>query len=278
MEFTDNYIKFTFSSDWDTDMLIALLMKFGFDSFEEDDNKVISFKLENSTNVKFFEDLHNYCELYKIEYTKDKIKNSNWNEDWEKSYDPVMIDDFCIIKANFHNVDTSKFKYVIDIDPKMTFGTGHHETTEMMIRLMKELRIEEKKVLDFGSGTGVLAILAELMGAKKILAIDNDPIAVTNIADNALKNKCEKISSKLSDHVDAKHYTYNLILANIDKFILSKEVENLSLTLKKGGILLISGILKQDKGELINLYENHSLKLMKTVEKGNWAALKFIAY
>jgi ribosomal protein L11 methyltransferase len=160
----------------------------------------------------------------------------------------------------------------------MTFGTGHHETTSMMIRLMSEINFDGSKVVDFGSGTGILAILSEKMGASDILAIDNDPVSVKNIIDNSEKNTCSKIKSVLAETLQTKHFSKDIVLANIERNVISTEVENISNALHTGGLLLISGILIKDKYLIIDIYENHSFKHMKTIEDGEWAAMKFIAY
>ncbi len=160
----------------------------------------------------------------------------------------------------------------------MTFGTGHHETTYLMIKMMEEMNIENRKVFDFGTGTGILAILAEKTGASEILAIDNDPLAVANAIKNAAFNQCNNISVEQGESADMKKFYFDIVLANINKNVLLEEAKNLSLTLRKGGFLTLSGILKEDYEDVKNTFENNSLKLMKTLEKGKWIAMKFVAY
>lgn len=272
------YIKFKFTSKWDNDMMIAMLSSLNFDNFEENEGEVISYIDSSAITTDFEQKLELFSKKYEIRFETEEFKDRNWNEIWESTFEPVQYKDFCIIIADFHNIDTRGYKFIIKINPEMTFGTGHHETTMMMIELMSEMNFSKTNVVDFGSGTGILAILAEKMGANKILAIDNDSNAVENIIANAEKNECKAIESQYNASLETEKHSVDIIFANIEKNVLSIEVENISNCLKKGGIVLLSGILIKDKEFIIDLYENHSLKLMKSIQSGNWAALKFIAY
>lgn len=272
------YVRFTFTSKWDNDMMIAMLSSFNFDNFEENETEVISYIESSSLTNEFEQNLESFSKKYEIAIKTEEFKDRNWNEIWEASFEPVQYKDFCIIVADFHKIDTKGFKYIIKINPEMTFGTGHHETTMMMIELISEMNFSNSVVVDYGAGTGILAILAEKIGAKEILAIDNDFNAVENIIENAEKNECQAIKSKYDTSLQFVKHSADFIFANIEKNVLSKEVENISNSLKKGGIVLLSGILIQDKEFIIDLYENYSLKLMKSIQSGNWVALKFIAY
>ena len=279
MAFEEKFIKYTFKSGWDSNMMIAFLSPLPFDSFEEKKEGVIAYLPEKKNTEATQKEIADICEQYQISFEIDIVQNKNWNEEWESNFEPVAVGDFCIIKAVFHDdIDESDYKYSITITPQMTFGTGHHETTYMMIELMSEINIEDKKVFDFGAGTGILSILAEKMGAAEVMAIDNDPVAVENIESNARDNSCVKIQSGFGETADVGRFVFDLVLANINKNVLIKEVENLSLALKKGGFLILSGILKEDMDELKNIYEENSMKLMKTLEKGKWVAMKFVAY
>lgn len=272
------YVRFTFTSKWDNDMMIAMLSSFNFDNFEENETEVISYIESSSLTTEFEQKLESFSKKYEIAIKTEEFKDRNWNEIWEASFEPVRYKDFCIIVADFHKIDTKGFKFIIKINPEMTFGTGHHETTMMMIELMSEMNFSNSVVVDYGAGTGILAILAEKIGAKEILAIDNDFNAVENIIENAEKNECQAIKSKYDKSLQFAKHSADFIFANIEKNVLSKEVENISNSLKKGGIVMLSGILIQDKEFIIDLYENYSLKLMKSIQSGNWVALKFIAY
>jgi ribosomal protein L11 methyltransferase len=279
MAFEDKFIKYYFKSDWDINMMIAFLSSLPFDSFEEQKNGVVAYLPEEKNTDDVQKEILDVCTRYQIEFEKDIVRNKNWNEEWESSFEPVEVGDFCIIKATFHEgIDISGYKYSIDITPQMTFGTGHHETTYTMIELLSEINVENKKILDFGAGTGILSILAEKMGASEIIAIDNDPVAVENIVTNTIANTCKKITSEFGEHADLGKFEFDLIFANINKNILIQEAENLSMSLRKGGFLLLSGILKDDFDDIKILYERNSMKLMKTLHKGKWLAMKFVAY
>jgi ribosomal protein L11 methyltransferase len=272
------YIRYTFTSRWNNDMMIAMLSSLNFDNFEENGTEVISYIETSCMTTEFQEKIESFSKKYEITIKTEEFKDRNWNEIWEASFEPVLYKNFCIIIADFHKIDTKVFKYVIKINPEMTFGTGHHETTMMMIELMSEMNFSKTNIIDFGAGTGILAILAEKMGAEYILAIDNDSNAVENIIENAKKNECKAIKSKYDSSLRYEKHSADIIFANIEKNVLSKEVEKISDSLKKGGIVLLSGILIQDKEFIVDLYENYSLKLMKSLQSGNWVALKFIAY
>lgn len=278
MSFDNKFVKYFFKSEWDNELTIAFLSQLPFDSFEETDDGIIAFIPSKSIDDEFLLQINRICKQYKLEYSEEEIQNRNWNKEWESSFEPVSVNSFCLIKADFHNVDDLDYKYVINITPEMTFGTGHHETTYMMIELISDLFLKDKDVFDYGSGTGILAILAKKMGANNILAVDNDPIAIENIRKNAITNNCENIDIQLNDSAAFEKFNYDVVLANINRNVLEKEAENLSLSLRKGGFLLLSGILITDKEFITKLYERNSMKLMNSIEKGIWSSLKFVAY
>ena len=279
MNFNKKYRKYSFKSGWDKEMMVAFLSHLPFDSFEEKDEEVVGYLPEDIIDKEIEDKLQEVCEKYNLKYEIEDIENKNWNKEWESNFEPVAIKSFCIIKAGFHNdIDASEFEYVIDITPEMTFGTGHHETTYLMIDQMSNIVMDDKKVFDFGAGTGILSILAEKMGAESVLAMDIDPIAVENIKDNAKTNNCSVIVAQQGDTADVEKFSFDIVLANINRNVLEDEANMLSLALKKGGFLVLSGILVEDKAGIISLYENNSMKLMKAIDKGRWSSLKFVAY
>ncbi|MFI5196733.1 MAG: 50S ribosomal protein L11 methyltransferase, partial [Chitinophagales bacterium] len=185
------YIKVTFliTGEPESEMLMAMLADAGYDGFEETENELLAYIEE----LKFHEDeLTALAGASGMTYRTEIIPAQNWNALWESNFEPVVVKDFCTIRAHFHDINTDT-PYNITITPKMSFGTGHHATTQQMIMLMKDIPFAGCSVLDFGTGTGVLAILAEMLGAKQVLAIDNDEWSVENARENIERNYCKNI-------------------------------------------------------------------------------------
>jgi len=185
----------------------------------------------------------------------------------------VIVNDYVAIRADFHKPITNT-KLEIVITPKMSFGTGHHATTYMMIELMKDLDLSGSSVLDFGSGTGILAILAEKEGAKNIDAIDNDDWSIANAGENFEKNNCTKINLRKASN-SASEIKFDVILANINKNVIIENLTLLSEQLNNGGQVLLSGLLKEDKDEILSIATELRLKLKKELIRNNWIALQF---
>lgn len=227
----------------DRDMLIALLAESGFEGFEENEETLYAFISEHEFDNAATTDL---LAPLQIGFTQEFIEPQNWNEMWESSFQPVVVDGFCTIKAHFHNqpVDTP---YTIVITPKMSFGTGHHATTQLMMMAMKEIPFAGKSVLDFGTGTGVLAILASLLGASHVLAIDNDSWSVENATENAGRNQTNNIDIFQASIEDIEPYGYEVILANINRHILLAYMETMYQRMEHNGVLLMSGLLVDDE-------------------------------
>src|ERR1700741_5040122 len=195
------------------DILIAQLSLIGYDGFEEGTNYLHAFIQADSFNEEELLDIKP-----KFSFDRELIKEQNWNEKWEESFQPVEINKFCRVRANFHQPITD-FTYEIIITPKMSFGTGHHATTYLMIEFMKDIDIKGKHVLDFGTGTGILAILAEKMGAANVIAFDNDEWSIRNAEENFFVNRCKSITLRKADFIDTEA-SFDLILANINKNVL----------------------------------------------------------
>ena len=266
----DDYIKIVIEdiSQEQKELLIAQLSLVGYDGFEEGANYLHAFIPSNNFNAE---------ELVQISpqfsYSKELIKARNWNETWEKSFQPVEIGKFCRIRANFHPPLTD-FQFEIIITPKMSFGTGHHATTHLMIEFMQDVDIKEKEVLDFGTGTGILAILADKMGASKVLAIDNDDWSIRNAEENFFVNRSCAIQLKRTDSIDSEPQ-FDLILANINKHILLSNMTQLGQHLKSPGVLLMSGLLTGDRPEIEKEALKIGLSFQQIMEKNGWIALKF---
>nr|MBC8146434.1 50S ribosomal protein L11 methyltransferase [Bacteroidota bacterium] len=210
-----------------------------------------------------------------IDFTFKQIEDENWNAVWESNFEAVEISENCIVKAPFHNIE-KKYKYEIIIEPKMSFGTAHHETTSQMMEFLLEMDLSGKTVLDMGCGTSVLAILASKLNAKEILAIDNEEWAYNNSIENIAKNKTDNIKVKLGDVSDLENMKFDLILANINRNILLKHISVYSKCLNKDGLLIMSGFYENDVEIIKNESELNGLKFHTMISKNKWAAIKFI--
>lgn len=198
------------------------------------------------------------------------IAPRNWNAEWESNFQPVIVADFCAIRADFHEpIKTAQHEIIIT--PKMSFGTGHHATTYMMIEQMRNINFIDKKVFDFGTGTGILAILAEKLGASSITAIDNDEWSIKNAKENFEKNKAHLINLYQSSEVAER--SFDIILANINKNVLLQYKSSLVNKLSVGGVLLMSGLLKEDENTIVKAFDVLKFKYHK--HQGNWVSLLF---
>ena len=274
------YVEVSFSiipfKPWN-EIIIANLSILPYESFMEEGEYLKAYIQEQDFDSLDLKDLVLKLKTNKgviINYEYKNIEQQNWNHVWESHFEPVSINDQLHILAPFHPKD----KYqglIIEIEPKMSFGTGHHQTTFLMCEEISLLSLDGKNVLDMGSGTGVLAILAEKCGAKEILAIDIESWSVENCEENAKRNNCSKIISKLGDIVDIQSHSYDVIIANINKNVLLSHLPNYSNCLNTKGILLLSGFFETDTEVLIlaALAENLELKSKKI--KDGWAILSF---
>ena len=270
------YKKVTFpNTNGNNEILIALLTSIGFDSFEEQENKLISYISAEELNINELKYVLNINKnLKELKFEISDLENKNWNEIWESSFNPVIIDDKCTIRASFHK--KANTEYDIEIEPKMAFGTGHHATTFMMISLMLNIDFKDKTVLDFGSGTGILSILAEKMGAKSIFANDVEKPAFENLETNAKLNNCKKISNNLGGIEIVPQKTYDIILANVNTKALSENLEYLKERMHKKTLLMLSGILIDQKEIIFKIAEKLNLKLLKEKNKDKWTALLYM--
>ena len=263
-----NYIKFEFDveSIEQQERLIALLAEQGFEGFEEDGNSLNAFIVEESFNETGFSEVIDRFDS--LSFTKTIIENINWNKKWEEDFKPVTIEDFVAIRAWFHQPITNVAHEII-ITPKMSFGTGHHATTYLMIKQMGQLDFNGKSVLDFGTGTGVLAILARMLGAEKVLAIDYDEWSITNANENIQQNKISNIDVQQSDEIPVNE-RFNIILANINLNVILANLSAIAQSTLPEGLVLFSGILKENELELITAAEQTGLEYLTTVQRADW--------
>jgi ribosomal protein L11 methyltransferase len=207
-----------------------------------------------------------------LRYSTVRLEERNWNEEWEKNFQPVQVEGFCAIRAHFHAPIPGVIHELV-ITPKMSFGTGHHATTYMMLRSMKDLDFRERRVLDFGTGTGVLAILAERLGAGEVLAIDNDDWSIDNASENVAANHCTRITVRKSDSIPAGD-SFDIILANINKHVIVSQLAVIGQQLAPGGVILLSGLLTTDIEDVENEAVKNNLSLTLRITKGGWICLQ----
>ena len=259
-----------------TEILIAELSEAGFDTFLEDVGCFEASSVTGFIEAPIIEDiLKHYQLLYEIKFRWKSVEKQNWNKEWENHYEPVIIDDKCLIRADFHS-SGKQYAYEILINPKMSFGTGHHETTSLVISLQMMIDHLDKCVLDVGSGTGILSIMAELLGARKIDACDIDEWAVENSRENIALNQCKNINIyKGNVQVINQNKIYDILLANINKNILIAEMNSYAKRIATDGILIISGFLNDDIPELENVAMNYGMNPSTQKIQNNWAALVF---
>lgn len=229
------------------DLLVPGLELLGFEGFEEEDDRLKAYIPETRLDEAAFEAFaaQTLTAEQRGQLHREILPEQNWNQLWESSFDPVIVGDFCGIRADFHAPITGVREEIV-ITPKMSFGTGHHATTRLMIEAMRELPLEDKRVVDFGTGTGVLAILAERLGARAIWALDNDPWSIDNAQENRDRNGAGLVSLHLSATLDGVPVS-DVILANINRHVLLEHMASLYALLTQDGFLLLSGILLEDR-------------------------------
>jgi len=266
-----NYLQFDFETEntEQAEQLIALLNEQGFEGFEEDKNYLKAFITEDKFDEAEFENV--VAKFSSLTYTSSVIENINWNQQWEESFQPVIVEETVGIRAGFHQ-SIKNVEYEIIITPKMSFGTGHHATTYLMIQLMLSIDFKNREVIDFGTGTGVLGILAEKLGASKILAVDYDEWSIENAKENINQNRCSKISLQ-QNSVFPRDVIFDTVLANITLNVISANMALMANAVKKGAQLLLSGFLISDEGILSTILNQHGFTLNTTLERGNWVAI-----
>jgi len=278
MNYIETKIALTPNTETNRDVVSALLSEIGFESFMESETGLSAFIAENFfSEKKIKETLKNFpLPDVSIKYKIVLIKNRNWNEEWEKNYfQPIIIENQVIIHSSFH-IDIPCFPYDIVIDPKMAFGTGHHSTTSMMVSYILEQDLEEKSFLDMGCGTAVLAILAHKMGAKPVIAIDNDEWAYENSLENICVNKANDIQVRHGDASLLEKEHFDFIFANINRNILLNDIHIYADSLNTGASLFLSGFYKEDLDAITEACKKQLLELIDYKEENNWVAARFV--
>jgi len=258
-----------------SEILVAQLGEKAFESFIETETGISAYVQKDLWTQTILEDIQilNNPE-FRIVYTFEEIEQVNWNEEWEKNFEPIEVDSTCYVRAPFH--EKTNAKYDIVIEPKMSFGTGHHETTHMMIQHILETDFTNKKTLDMGCGTAILAILAEMKGAQPIDAIDIDNWCYLNSIENAERNNCNHISVYEGDASLLVGKKYDIIIANINRNILLNDMQHYVDCLNDNGILFLSGFYTEDIPVISESCTSKGLNYVKQFERNNWVALKFV--
>lgn len=275
MSYTELVISVTPPSEETNSILIAQLSELGFESFMEDDKGFRAYiKSNKDFSAEQAIDSLLLPEGVSLNFEVNSIADKNWNEVWESNFEPILVDNKCLVRASFHT-NFPKTDYEIVIDPKMSFGTGHHQTTHLMINALLNTDVAGLTVLDMGCGTGVLAILAEMKGAAKVIAIDNDEWAYRNSLENVTENNCTKTEVLLGDAALLAGKHFDLIIANINLNILLNDLSTYKSSLNVNGKLFMSGILRSDVNKLIQVSEKLGLKHKETFYRDDWAMVSF---
>lgn len=262
-------------TDETKDILVAVLSEKGFEGFEEQPgNVLVAYIPEEDFNAAETNEL---TAGFGMTYTQERIEQTNWNAVWESNFQPVLVDNFCGIRASFHPPFVPAPQHEILITPKMSFGTGHHATTYSVIKLMEGIDFVGENVFDFGTGTGILAILAYKMGAAVVDAIDIDTWSVENTKENIANNNALPVKVWQADSLKSIRSSYNVVLANINRNILLEFMGDMRRILVRDGILLLSGILKEDETAILEAARRNALVLEAQLEKDNWLAMKLLA-
>ena len=275
---SSNYLEFRFKIEPlqpASEILVAELGYLGFESFVEEEDGITAYIPAEEYEDDLLAGVHILqSEEFEITYSKGEIEQVNWNEEWEKNFNPIMVDDTCSVRAPFH--PAPGVEYDIIIEPKMSFGTGHHATTHMMIQHILKNDWNDKTVLDMGCGTGVLAILASLKGAKFVDAIDIDNWCYQNTLENVDRNDCDNINVEEGGAELLQDRKYDMILANINRNILLRDIPVYIDCLTEKGGLFLSGFYEEDIPIIKEACVENGLTYIEHFERSNWVAVKFV--
>ncbi|MFW0717981.1 50S ribosomal protein L11 methyltransferase [Pedobacter sp. N23S346] len=274
------YIKaiFNFNSieEFQQDLLISDLADLGFDTFEDSEGGFTAFVINDNFNEQAMKDLLNtYADDFAATYVLEDVADENWNSEWEKNFSPLIIDDVCYVRATFHEPKPS-YPYEIIIDPKMAFGTGHHQTTTMMMQYILSADLLNKNILDMGCGTGILAILAGKLGAKSLMAIDYDDICYESTIENATLNNIINLKALCGSKEVIPDEEYEVIFANINRNILLDQIHRYAEVLKPEGKIFFSGFyLEPDLSMITAECAKYGIKYLDHKQNGDWVAAQF---
>ncbi|WP_068242002.1 50S ribosomal protein L11 methyltransferase [Hydrotalea flava] len=256
-----------------TEMLIAQLEAIGFDGFEENAGSLLAYIAENNFNEIQLTSLLNQ---YAVQFTIETVPEQNWNANWEANFSPVVLENFLAIRASFHDA-ISNVEHEIIITPKMSFGTGHHPTTFLVMQLMQQINFSQKAVFDFGTGTGILAILAEKLGASSVYAVDCDAWSIQNAVENFAMNHTKNCNIQQANNA-ATDQNFDIILANVNRNIILDNLHYFINCLSPKGLILLSGLLVSDAPEIKNMIQHKSTWQQKAIlEKEGWIAFLYEA-
>lgn len=277
MKYLEVIFQMLSGEEWQKDLLVSDLADIGFDTFEDTESGFAAYIPAANLDLQALETLMlNLDEGLEVDYKVQEIENQNWNKLWESNFNPIEVGGQCYVRATFHDAKPD-FPYEIIIDPKMSFGTGHHQTTSMMLQYILENNFEGKQVLDMGCGTGILAILASKKGADAVLAVDYDEICVDSVIENRLLNTVDNIEAICGSFEVLKERVFDTILANINRNILLEQLPQYALSINKNGELYLSGFYEQeDLAMLRDTAESLGFEFISKKVLNNWCAAKFV--
>ena len=266
-------LSITFDSEDERDMMSAYLDMLGAEAVEEQEGRLVLYHDQQKVLVDMLSELEQLVPFVKGRSSWDQVAQQNWNQIWENSFQPIIIDDFCAVRASFHEA-TFSVRHIITINPEMAFGTGHHETTYSMMQTMRSMDFKDKRIFDFGTGTGILAILAEKMGASEVLAIDFDPVAIDCAKDCLSLNNVHHVRTAVETIDTVNEEPFDIILANVNRNVLLQHIPDITRLAKEGTALLLSGIMEGDEEMVVKAYSESRWRVDDILRRGEWLCIR----